>query len=335
MHRSLWLAIGLTFLSSGCGSRTDQKLNGTGSTFISPLMTRWAKEYQELPKGAPINYESVGSRTGIQRLYTQEFDFACTDAPLNKEQMEKASHSGGDVLHIPLALGAVVAAYNLEGATEPVTFTGQQLADIYLGKIKKWKEVAANLPDKEITVVHRQDGSGTTYIWTDYLAKVSKDWKEKVGVDTAVTWPTGVGRSGNDGVVAEIKKTPGSIGYVDLGHALNAKLTFGLVKNKDDVAVKPGLEAVTAAAQGIKEIPEDLRFSFTNAPGKESYPICGTTWAIFFVKQPAAKKGVLVNFLRWATHEGQKSAQELHYAALPRSLVERIDNKLDQMAGEK
>jgi len=342
MQRNLWLAACLVLLSLGCGSRSEQKLHGTGSTFVSPLMTRWASEYQQV-RGVPVNYESVSSGTGIQRLNGLRFDFICTDAPLNKEQLEKARRSGGEVLHIPLVLGAVVAAYNLDQVAEPLTFSGPVLADIFLGKITRWNDKAlkdlnptATLPDKEIKVVHRVDASGTTWIWTDYLAKANTEWQSKVGVDTAVTWPVGVGRQGNPGVAAEIKNTPGSLGYVELGQALESDLRVGLVKNKAGVAVKPSLEAVAAAIQGsLADIPENLQYSLTNAPGKDAYPISGTAWAVLFVKQPAGKKQELLAFLRWATHEGQKFAEELHYTALPTSLVEQVEKKLDQVTVEK
>jgi phosphate transport system substrate-binding protein len=294
-------------------------------------------------------YEGVGSRAGIDRLNSLVFNFACTDACLNDEQLKKARQSGGEVLHIPLALGAVAVAYNLDKVSEPLIFTGPVLADIFLGKITRWNDKAvkdlnptATLPDTEIKVVHRRRGSGTTVIWTDYLSKVSSEWRSKVGSDLVVAWPTGSDRSaiagvGNAGVVEEIKNAPGSIGYVDLGHAVKAGLQIALVKNKEKIPIKPSLASVTAAAagSGLAEVPDDLRYSLTDAAGEDAYPICGMTWAIVFVKQPAGKKAELAAFLHWAVHEGQNTAVKLDHATLPQALVQRVDKKLEQLRTEK
>ena len=301
-------------------------------------MTRWGGEYEQA-KGVQVEYESVGSGVGVQRLTAGTFDFACTDAPLTPQQLEAAKQTGGDVLHIPLVLGAVVPAYNLEKIKGPLTLDGGVLADIYLGKIKRWNDEPikkrnpdTDLPSEEIKVVHRDDASGTTYIWTDYLSKVSPEWKKQAGAGMAIDWPVGDGATGNDGVAAKIKETPNSLGYVPLNYALKGDITFALVKNKEGAPIKASLESVTAAADhALTEIPEDLRYSLTDAPGKDSYPISGTTWAVVFVKQPAGRGQPLVDFLRWATHDGQADAAELHYARLPQGLVERAEKKLDQI----
>jgi phosphate transport system substrate-binding protein len=234
-----------------------------------------------------------------------------------------------------------VPAFNLPGFKEPVTFSGPVLADIFLGKITTWNDKAlqdlnpgVTLPDTPMSVVHRSDGSGTTYIWTDYLTKVSADWKSKVGTGMLIKWPAGTGKAGNAGVAELIKSKPGAIGYVPLDYALRESIGVGLVKNRAGSAVKADLSSVTAAAKNsLAEIPADLRFSLTDAPGENAYPIAGVSWAIVYAKQPAGKAKALADFLRWATHEGQGFAEELHYARLPAELVERIDKKLDQIAG--
>jgi len=326
---------------SGTGSEAGSvRLNGGGATFIYPLMSKWASVYEK-EKGGQINYQSIGSGGGIQKMTAKEFDFGCTDAPLNKEQMEKARAVGGEVLHIPLAMGAVVPAYNLEEVKEPLQFTGPVLADIFLRKITRWNDdrikqinpkVAEQLPAKEIVVVHRSEGSGTTYIFADYLAKVSPEWKDKVGVSTSLRWPEDtVGAKGNEGVAGQVRLNPGAIGYIELIYALQNDIKFGSVQNPEGDFIRANIESVTAAASNaLSEIPDDLRYSLTNAPGKESYPISGTNWAIIYVNQLAGKGPAVVEFLRWATREegGQRYAKELHYAPLPKGLVERVSAKL-------
>jgi phosphate transport system substrate-binding protein len=330
----------VAMMSVGCsgGGGGKPRLNGAGATFIYPMMSKWAAEYDKA-KGVEVNYQSIGSGGGIQQMTAKTADFGSTDGPMNDEQLKKAKEVGGEVVHIPLAMGAVVPAYNLEGVDEPLTFTGEVLADIFLGKIKKWDAKAirdlnpnAKLPNKDIGVVHRSDGSGTTYIWVDYLAKVSKEWKKKVGVATSVDWPAGEGAKGNEGVAGRVKASPGAIGYIELIYALQNDIKFGLVKNQEGVAIKADLKSVTAAADNaLQDIPEDLRYSITDAPGKESYPISGTNWAVIYVNQPADKGQQVVDFLRWVTHEGQQFCEELHYAKLPPGLVKRVEKKLDSV----
>ena len=325
-------------MGAGCFGSSDKRLSGAGSTFVYPIMSKWASEYDKA-RGVKVNYQSIGSGGGIQQMTAKTVDFGCTDAPMNEEQIEKCKQSGSAPLHIPLVMGADVPAYNLPEVKNQLKFTGPLLADIYLGKIKKWNDPAltalnpdASLPDKEIVVVHRSEGSGTTYIWVEYLAKVSPAWKTQVGVATSVNWPCGIGQKGNEGVAGQVRRSPGSIGYIELVYALQNDIQFGSVKNKEGVFVTATLESVTAAADAsLKDIPDDLRYSITDAAGKESYPISGTTWAVVYPNQPAGKGELVRAFLSWATHEGQQYAEALHYSRLPKGLVERLEKKLDQI----
>jgi phosphate transport system substrate-binding protein len=322
----------------GFAALADSRIEAGGSTFIYPLMSKWASEYAK-QSTVQVNYQSIGSGGGIQQTISKIFDFGCTDAPLNAEQDQKAKASGGEVVHVPLSMGAVVPAYVLPGITEPLKFDGQALAGIFLGKITAWNDPAlkalnpgVNLPDTAITVVHRSDGSGTSFIWSDYLSKVSDEWKNKVGAATSLNWPAGVGQKGNEGVAGQITRTPGAIGYVELIYALQNKIPYGLVQNKEGKFIKGSLDSVTAAANGaLKEIPADLRYSLTNAPGAESYPISGTTWAILYVDQPKDKMKEVTGFLEWALHDGQKYSGTLNYAPLPQGLVEKAEAKLKQV----
>jgi phosphate transport system substrate-binding protein len=331
----------LAALCCGCGSGGQAtRLNAGGSTFVYPMMSKWADEYKKA-KGVEVNYQSIGSGGGIQQMTAKTFDFGCTDGPMNEEQLKKCQDVGAEPLHIPLVMGAVVATYNLDEVKESLRFSGPVLADIFLGNVKKWNDpalkglnpkVAAQLPDKEIVVIHRSDGSGTSYIWTDYLAKVSPEWKKRVGVATSVDWPAGVGQKGNEGVAGQVRRSAGSIGYVELIYALQNDMKYGAVKNKAGEFVDANLKSVTAAADAaLADIPDDLRYSITDAPGKDSYPISGTVWAVVYDKLPADKGQAVVDFLRWVTHEGQEFAEALNYAHLPKGLVERAEKKLDQI----
>jgi phosphate ABC transporter phosphate-binding protein len=322
-------------MADGCGGGKP-RLNGAGSTFVYPLMSKWAAEYNKA-KGVEVNYQSIGSGGGIRQMTARTADFGCTDAPMNEEELKEARNAGGEVFHIPLVLGAVVPAYNLPEVKEPLVFSGLVLAEIYLGKIKKWNDKAlqdlnpnVTLPDTAIGVVHRSDGSGTTYVWVDYLAKVSDEWKGQVGVANAVKWPAGEGAKGNEGVSGRVKAAPGTIGYIELTYALQNRIDYGLVKNREGAPVKPDHKSIQAAADnGLKDPPDDLRFSITNTGGRDSYPICGTVWAVLFVNQPAGKGQHVVDFLRWVTHDGQEFCEGLDYVKLPRGLVEVVEKKLD------
>jgi phosphate transport system substrate-binding protein len=331
----------LTLLLLGCGGGGSGKgggdtdrINGGGSSFVFPMMKKWASEYRKA-KGVEIDYASTGSGNGVTQMIEKHNDFGCTDAPMNKEQLSKAAQEGGDVVHIPLVMGGVVPIYNLP-EVGTLKFTGPILADIFLGKIKKWNDPAlaklnegVNLPDLGITVAHRSDASGTSYIFTDYLSNISDEWKEQVGTSTSPKWPVGVGGEKNPGVAAIVSDTKGALGYVELIYALeNEKLKRGSVQNKAGEFVSASLESVTAAAARLKDVPDDLRFSMVNPEGKESYPISGTVWMVLYTKQPK-KAFALKEMIHWMTHEGQELAAGLYYARLPSEMVDRIDKKLE------
>jgi len=334
--RSVFVAAAFVIAMGMSVSRADDpRLNAGGSTFVYPMMSKWASEYNKATR-VQVNYQSIGSGGGIQQMTVKTFDFGCSDGPMNDEQLGKARETGGEVAHIPLVMGAVVPAYNLPDIKEPLKFSGPVLADIFLGKITRWNDKAlmalnpgVALPDQDIDVIHRSDGSGTSYIWTDYLSKVSAEWKAKVGTATSVNWPMGEGQKGNEGVAGQVRRMPGAIGYIELTYAMQSSIQFGSVQNRDGTFVKASLESVTAAANGaLSAIPDDLRYSITNAPGKDSYPISGTIWAIMYVNQPAGKGQQVVDFLHWILHDGQRYAEALHYASLPQGLIDRADKKL-------
>jgi phosphate transport system substrate-binding protein len=333
---------------SGCGGCSGDfsgsapsaiRLQAGGSTFINPLMTKWSRVYRERT-AVEVDYSSTGSGNGIQQTISGILDFGCTDAPLNEEQQAKAAQMGGTVLHIPLTLGGVVPAYNLPGVDQPLRFTGTVLADIYLGKVRKWNDPALaslnpglTLPDLDIAIVFRSDGSGTTDVFTDYLSKVSPEFQRTVGKGTSVRWPVGTGQKGNEGVAGYIARSPGALGYLELAYAINQKLAFGMVQNREGEFVAASPESLTVAARNsLTAIPDDLRCSLTDAPGAGSYPITGTAWAILYQDQSGNPKGkAIVDFLRWAIREGQQYSVGLHYAPLPDELVQRADKKLDEV----
>jgi phosphate ABC transporter phosphate-binding protein len=310
-------------------------LNGGGSTFVNPLMQHWAGIYEQ-GHGVRVHYQAVGSGRGADGVLSRVYQFGASDAPLTDGRLAPVRQAGDDILHIPLVLGAVVPAYNLPGVRGPVRFTGPILADIFLGKIVNWSDPAlriANpgleLPNVGITVVHRADASGTTFIWTEYLGKVSGEWKARVGADTIVKWPVGEEGKGNNGVANVVSRTVGALGYLELTYALENNLQFGQVKNRDGKFVTPSLESVTAAAGALTTLPADLRYSLTDGPGDDTYPIVGTAYALVHVDQTGNPSGRdLVAFLRWATHEGQAYVKDLRYAPLPPEFVQRIDQSL-------
>jgi phosphate transport system substrate-binding protein len=304
-------------------------------------MKTWSREYQK--KGVEIDYTISASGDGIAKMTEGQNDFGCTDAPMTEEELTNAG--GADaVVHIPLVMGAVVPIYNLDGIKGRLRFNGTVLADIYLGKITKWNDSAlvklnpdAGLPDLAITVVARADPSGTSYIFTDYLSGNSPEWKSKVGKLTKPNWPVGQFGPKNPGVAKLVGDIKGALGYVELLYALDKPdLSVGVVRNADDTAwITPSLESVTAAAAGLDNIPLDLRFSFVNAKGKDSYPISGTTWAVLKVKQPPEKAKPLADFLHWLTHEGQDLVAELHYSRLPARVVDMVDKKIERIRAGK
>ena len=314
-------------LALAAGAAAQTQINGAGATFPFPIYSKWFAEYNKLHGDIRINYQSVGSGAGIQQLIKQTVFFGATDGPMTPEQMQTAP---GKVLHFPTVLGAVVPVYNIPNVKDELKFTGPLLADIFLGKVTKWNDAAItkinpgiNLPGTDITVAHRADGSGTTYIWVDFLSKVSPEWKSKVGVNTSVKWPTGVGGRGNEGVASLVAQTPGSIGYVELIYALQTKMSYGMVQNMAGEFVKASVQSVTeAASSAAAQMPPDFRVSITNAPGKGVYPVSSFTWLLLYESPKDKAQGkVLVDFLKWALTDGQKFAPELGYAPLPEGVV--------------
>jgi phosphate transport system substrate-binding protein len=312
------------------GSVQAQKvqINGAGATFPYPIYSKWFSEYNKLHPDIEINYQSIGSGGGIKQVTAWTVFFGATDGPMTDEQIKGAP---GAILHFPTVLGAVVPAYNVPGVTAELKFTGDVLAQIFLGKITKWNDpkiqalnAGVKLPDMEITVVHRSDGSGTTYIWVDYLSKVSPEFKKTVGVATSVNWPAGIGGKGNEGVSGLVKQSPGAIGYIELIYALQNKIAYGLVKNHDGEWAPASLDSVTAAAAAAaKQMPADFRVSITNAPGKGAYPISSFTWMLFYQDPKDKKAGkTMVDFFKWALVDGQKYCAELGYAPLPKEVVD-------------
>jgi phosphate transport system substrate-binding protein len=311
---------------AGTASAAPIQINGAGATFPYPIYSKWFSEYNKLHPDIQINYQSIGSGGGIRQLTNQTVFFGATDGPMTNDQIQAA---GFRILHLPTVLGGDVPVYNLAGSPE-LKFTGPLLADIFMGKITKWNDAAiakdnpgVQLPADDITVVHRSDGSGTTYIWCDYLAKVSPEWQKKVGVSTSVNWPVGVGGKGNEGVAGLVKQTPGSIGYVELIYAIQNRISYGSVKNMSGKYLKASLETVTAAAAGAEgKMPADFRVSITNAPGDQAYPISSFTWLLLQEKpKDKARSQAMVDFVKWALTDGQRYAAELGYAPLPASVV--------------
>jgi len=322
--------------AAATSSAAGAALTGAGATFPYPIYSKWFDAYAA-KTGVKINYQPIGSGGGIRQLSEQTVDFGASDAPMSDDEMSKAK--GGPVQHIPTVLGAVCITYNLAEVKQPLKLTGDVIADIYLGKITKWNDsriVALNkgitLPNRDLLVVHRSDGSGTSYIFTDYLSTVSPTWKASPGKGKDISWPAGLGAKGNDGVTGQVKQTPGAIGYVELAYARQNKLPTAAIRNAGGQYVEPSIEAVTAAAAGVaQKLPAttDYRLSIVNAPGAQAYPISSFTWILVYKTQPNAEKGKqLKDFLQWAAHEGQQLAPSLDYAPLPGALVTRIDSTL-------
>jgi len=304
-------------------------LNGAGATFPYPLISKWSNEYHKIKPDIQINYQSIGSGGGIKQMIAGTVDWGASDAPLTDQQMHDADSAHGPIIHVPETLGAVVIAYNIPGVNQTLKFDGTTIADIFLGKITSWNDDrikalnhGVNFPEQQIVVVHRADGSGTTYIFSDYLSKVSSEWKDKVGRSTSLNWPVGIGGKGNEGVSGQVSRTPGAIGYVELIYALQNNISFADIKNPAGVFVKPSISGVTAAlGNAAKTLPEDLRFSITNAPGKDSYPISSATWLLIYKNQTDPAKGkAVVEFIKWAVTEGQQFSAALNYAPLPKNI---------------
>jgi phosphate transport system substrate-binding protein len=312
------------------------QLNGAGATFPYPMYSKWFSEYNKLHSDVQINYQSIGSGGGIRQVLNGTVDFGASDGPMTDEQLKEAKTK---ILHIPTVLGAVVPAYNVPGVSGEIKFTPDVLADIFLGKIANWNHPAiatANpgikFPDQAIIVVHRSDGSGTTFIFTDYLSKVSKDWEGTVGKGTSVKWPIGLGGKGNEGVAGQVRQLQGSVGYVELIYAVENKITYGSVKNAAGNFVKASLDGVTEAAASSPKMPADFRVSITNAPGKTAYPISSFTWLLIPEQAKDPKKGkVIADFLEWMLNDGQKMANQLSYAPLPENVVEKVKAAIKQV----
>jgi phosphate transport system substrate-binding protein len=311
-------------------------LNGAGATFPYPMYSKWFSEYHKIHPDVEINYQSIGSGGGIRQVLAGTVDFGASDGPMTNEQLAEAKTK---ILHVPTVLGAVVPAYNIPGVTAEIKFTPDALAGIFLGKVTSWNDPALtsanpgiNLPNQPIIVVHRSDGSGTTFIFTDYLSKVSPEWQSQVGKNTSVRWPVGLGGKGNEGVAGMIRQMQGAIGYIELIYAVQNNIPYGVVRNAAGSFVKASLDSVTAAAASVKTMPSDFRVSITNAPGKDAYPISSFTWLLIptQAKDPAKGK-ILADFLNWMVDDGQKMTAQLTYAPLPESVAAKVKAEIKQV----
>lgn len=333
----------LAVLGFACVVLADSSLSltGAGATFPYPMYSKWFSEYHKKDPNIQINYQSIGSGGGIRQVTEGTVDFGASDGPMTDEQLKAYQDKHGfPVLHFPTVLGGVVPTYNIPGVNAELKFTSEAFAGIYLGKITKWNDPAitgsnsgVSLPGDDIVVVHRSDGSGTTYIWTDYLSKVSSEWKDKVGKNTSVNWPVGLGGKGNEGVSGLVKQTPNSIGYVELIYAIQNSMPYGSVKNSSGAFIKADLASVTAAAAGAaKNMPADFRVSITDAPGKTAYPIASFTWLLIPSKIPdAGKLAAVKGFVKWMLADGQNYAEALSYAKLPKEVVAKELKALNEV----
>src|ERR1051326_3286913 len=320
----------------GVSFAAETNLTGAGATFPYPMYSKWFDEYHNQHPDIKINYQSIGSGGGIKQIQAGTVDFGASDGPMTDEQL---AQTPGKVLHIPTVLGADVRTYNVTGVTGGLKVTPDVLADLFLGKITKWNDprlAKANpgvkFPDEDIVIVHRSDGSGTTYIWTDYLSKVSPEWADKVKKGTSVNWPVGLGGKGNEGVAGLVKQTEGGIGYVELIYALSNKMPYGSVKNAAGKFIKASLESTTAAAASVKEMPDDFRVSITNAPGPNAYPIASFTWLLIPVEwQDAGKQKAMVDFLNWMVDKGQEMTGSLDYAPLPKNVAAKVKARIKEI----
>jgi phosphate transport system substrate-binding protein len=312
------------------------QLNGAGATFPYPMYSKWFSDYNKLHPDVQINYQSIGSGGGIRQVLNGTVDFGASDGPMTDEQLAQAKFK---ILHIPTVLGAVVPAYNVPGVTAEIKFTPDVLAGIFLGKIQNWNDAAiakvnpgVNFPNQPIIVVYRSDGSGTTFIFTDYLSKISPDWANSVGKGTSVRWLIGMGGKGNEGVAGQIRQLPGSIGYIELIYALQNKIAYGSIRNAAGNFVRASLDGVTEAAASVKSMPADFRVSITNAPGKTAYPISSFTWLLIPQPSKDPKKGkILADFLDWMVTDGQKMTAQLSYAPLPANVAEKVKAAIKQI----
>jgi phosphate transport system substrate-binding protein len=310
-------------------------INGAGATFPYPLYSKWFDVYTSINPEVRFNYQAIGSGGGIKQITAQTVDFGATDGPMTDQQLSEAP---GRLVHIPMVMGAVVITYNLPGVEKGLKLTPDVVADIFLGNITKWNDtrITANnpgiqLPEMPIVVAHRSDGSGTSFIFTDYLSSVSGAWKLQVGKGTSVNWPVGLGGKGNEGVSGLVKQTPGGLGYVELSYAVTNKLGYVYLQNKSGNFIEPTLDSTSKAADGVT-IPSDFRVSLVNSPNPDAYPIAGFTWLLIYRRMPDAVKGkAIVDFVKWAVHDGQKYTADLLYAPLPAAVVQMIDSKLEEI----
>jgi len=333
IHRILLLLAGLALALPVMGQTT---LNGAGATFPYPMYSKWFSEYNKLHPDVQINYQSIGSGGGIRQVLNGTVDFGASDGPMSDEQL---AQSKTKILHIPTVMGAVVPAYNVPGISGEIKFTPEALAGIFLGKITNWNDPAlakvnpgVNFPNQPIIVIYRSDGSGTTFIFTDYLSKISKDWSNTVGKGTSVKWQIGMGGKGNEGVAGQVRQLQGSIGYVELIYAVQNNIAYGSVRNAAGNFVKASLDGVTEAAASAKAMPADFRVSITNAPGKTAYPISSFTWLLIPTPARDPKKGkIIADFLDWMVTDGQKMTSQLSYAPLPESVAEKVKAAIKQI----
>jgi len=323
---------------TGATAADPLMINGAGATFPYPLYSKWFYEYSNANPGVKFNYQSIGSGGGIKQITAGTVNFGATDAPMTDEELKKTP---GPIIHIPTALGGVAPAYNLDGVAEGLKLTPDVLAGIYLGKITRWNDPkiaelnkTVTMPNADIVVAHRSDGSGTTDIFTNYLTTVNTEWRAKVGRGKAVNWPLGIGGKGNEGVAGVVRQTPGAIGYVELAYAKQNKMKVASLRNREGHFVIPTLEATSAAAAGMaKSMPDDFRVSLVDAPGKESWPISGLTWILVYKDQKDEARGkAMVQFLKWAMKDGEKMEAALDYAPLPIAVVEKVDQALKQIS---
>lgn len=331
MKKTLLLASLLLGLAVTSRAQSTVLLNAAGATFPYPMYSKWFDVYDKQHPNVTVNYQSIGSGGGIRQVMAGTVDFGASDGPMTDDQIKEFKDKRGvDILHFPTVLGADVPSYNIPGVTGELNFTQKAIAGIFLGTITKWNdpEIAkanpgVNLPGNYIIVVHRSEGSGTTYIWTDFLSKISTDWKSKVGTGASVNWPVGLGQKGNEGVSGLVKQTPNSIGYIELVYAIQNSMPYGKVENATGKFVKADLASVTEAAAGAaKSIPDDFRVSITNAPGASSYPVSSFTWLLIPAQfQDAAKRDVIKDFLKWMLTDGQGYTEGLTYAKLPKPIV--------------
>lgn len=335
MLKKLFTFMTVMFMATVAMAAGPVLINGAGATFPYPIYSKWFSEYSKANPGLQFNYQSIGSGGGIKQITAKTVDFGATDGPMTQSQLTEAP---GRIYHIPMVMGAVVVTYNVEGVKKGLKLTPDVIADIFLGKITNWNDAriasanpGVNLPGEDIIVARRSDGSGTSYIFTDYLSSVSDTWKGKVGKGTSVNWPVGLGGKGNEGVAGLIKQTPGSIGYIELAYAEKNGLAYADIQNKSGNFIEPSLDSTSKAAVGVT-MPEDFRVSLVNSPNPDAYSIAGFTWLLIYKDMDDPVKGkAIVEFIKWAIHDGQKYAKDLLYAPLPEEVVGLIEKKLEHV----